>query len=82
MLLIGGRDDDPSLARLSADAWYSWVSAVGHCATMHSDIVPLVELGVPNDTVTEWEKVGLASRVPIGNVRLLRRGSLWEIDNS
>jgi hypothetical protein len=82
MLLIAGRNDDPSLARLSADAWCSWVSAVTHCDTMQSDIVPLVELGVPNDTVTEWERAGLASRVPIGNVRLLRRGTLWEIDKS
>jgi hypothetical protein len=80
MLLVDGQSDDPSLRRLSIDAWHSWVSAVAHCATIHSDIVPVVELGVTNETVVEWESVGLASRAPIGNLRLLRRGSLWDID--
>jgi hypothetical protein len=80
MLLIAGPKEDPSLARLSVDAWHSWVSAVSHCATMHSDIVPLTELGAADETVTEWERAGLATRVPIGNLRLLRRGTLWEID--
>jgi len=79
MLLIIDPEDHPALAALTRDAWRSWINAVNHCAGIRSDIVPVSCLGLPEEHLVEWERVALAQRLPFGNLRLLRRGTLWDI---
>jgi hypothetical protein len=79
MLLIGDPQDDRALAGLTPEAWHAWVHAVDRCARARNDIVSLQTLGVREELLDEWEQAALVQRLPFGNVRLLRRGSLWEI---
>jgi hypothetical protein len=79
MLLIGDPQEDPALAGLSAGAWNAWADAVGLCSSARSDIVQLVRLDVSDEIVDELEQAELVKRLPFGNLRMLRRGTLWEI---
>jgi hypothetical protein len=79
MLLIGDPEDDPALAALSIGAWNAWARTVARCATTRSDIVHLNVLEASDEDVEEWERAELVQRLPFGNLRMLRRGSLWEI---
>jgi hypothetical protein len=72
----------PSLMQLSPGALHAWYAAVQRCDLLHTDILELAELEDADDRVIEeWEHAGLAARLPLGNLRMLARESLWEVDH-
>ena len=79
MLLIADPEDDQALAALTMSAWNEWARAVHYCASIRSDLVQLQSLDVAEEIVEEWEAAGLVQRLPFGNLRMLGRGSLWDI---
>jgi len=79
MLLIGDPQDDPALAGLSTSAWNAWADAAGLCSSTRSDIVQLARLDASDEIVDELVQAELVKRLPFGNLRLLHRGTLWEV---
>jgi hypothetical protein len=81
MLLVPEPETDPRLSQLSADALSAWFAAVRRCGMFNTDILEWEELdGASDFDVDEWVNAALASRLPLGYIRMLARGSLWEHD--
>jgi hypothetical protein len=79
VLIVAEPSTHPTLKQLSAEALSAWHLAVARCDLFRTDLVEVRELqGVSEDTIDEWARVALASRLPWGHVRLLGRGRIWD----
>jgi len=71
----------PDLKRLDDLALSRWNSAVARCAVLRTDILAAGELpDIGPEIVGEWERVGVAQKLPYGHCRLLGRGTLWDYE--
>jgi hypothetical protein len=81
VLLVAEPAADPRLSKLSHDALSSWFAAVTRCGMFNTDILEREELdGASDFDVDEWVNAALAARLPLGYMRMLAGGSLWEHD--